>query len=441
MSSITSQVTPLITDPTHSLVTSKNMVGYILDHGAHGTITIEDYMQILGGSLRNSYTGNSHNADFGRNVMQPIEMAIVIGQTCEVVARLIAAGADPSTITQATWAGTYYDKLPVAGNTVLESIRAQIKRCQEFLVKEREKVPEFKERVIFGPEVLDAFEPGSYQRFCAEQQFVAQNKARKTHNMNTEKKVTDMGIIALQKKIAAVKGILESLRATEKTLVNAGAKTYYELFPEKLELAQKKQKQEQLMISMHPLIQPLQLNMSAHLNLVVVEDTDHIFSVNNYFSAPYLGKGDIQAAYLRLFEAIWRGTPEDANLVKALTLSPTSEGDMKLPALRISVADHQGYTTLWLALYRRNWDMARLILAIVNEQYDPPKASSKERRYVLEPREDEDCNSETSRDEIHMNDFITEFTIENIGIKRDLLKCSVSPYVCVLSPSLSENCG
>lgn len=398
-------------------------------------------MQTVTEPFRNAYSESNHNTDFGQSIMQPIETAIIFEQTCEVVARLITAGADPSTVTQATWCGAIRDEMPATGNTVLESIRAKIAQCQKFLAEKEEKVPEFKERVVFGPEVLDAYEPGSYQRFCAEQQFVAENKVRKTHNMNNAKKAVEMDVLALQKKKAAVEGLLESLRATEKTLVDAGAKTYHELFPEKLELALKQKELERLAkLRQPPLFPSLQWNI-PYFNPVVAEDTDHIFSVKNYFSAPYLGKGDIQAAYLRLFEAIWRGTPEDASLVKALALGPTGEGNTKLPALRVSVADNQGYTTLWLALYRKNWDMARLIMAIVNEQYDPPKESSKERRYVLGPREYEDSDSETSHDEIHMDDFITEFTIENIGIKRDLLKCSVSPYVCVPSSPLSENSG
>lgn len=387
-------------------------------------------MQILTEPTRNAFSNSNHNTNFGQNVMQPIEIAVVFEQTCEVVARLIAAGADPSTVTQATWFGAICDELPVTGNTVLGLIRTKIEQCQKFLAGGRE-AQESKERVVFGPEVLDAYEPGSYQRFCAEQQFVVHNKARRTHNMNSAKKAVEMDI-AFQRKKTAVEGLLESLRATEKTLVDAGAKTYHELFPEKLELALKER--ERLAKLRQPLLLPL--SQPTISNLV---ETDHIFLVNNHFNAPYLGKGDIQAAYLRLFEAIWRGTPEDASLVKALALGPTGEGNTKLPALRISVADHQGYTTLWLALYRKNWDMARLIMAIVNEQYDPPKESSKERRYVLESREDEDCDSETSHDEIHMDDFITEFTIENIGIKRDLLKCGLSPYVCVPDYPLSEN--
>lgn len=421
-------------------MTSKHLVNYILDRGAAGAITMDDFVRSFDGSNRITDSADNGAKAFGENVMQPIEIAAIFEQTCDIVARLISAGADPSTITQHTWAMAMYNTdLPNNGKTVLDTIKDNIKRCKAFLEKKEDETPQFKERVLFGPEVLDAYEPGSYQRFCAEHQLKVQNKARKQHNITKlSEEIIKKDFLALQKKKAAVEKLLESLRETEKTLVDAGAKTYHELFPEKLELFLKEQEAARLAALNQPPVPQWGMSslwgMSPQWGLNVpskptmVEETDHIFSVDNSFHAPYLGEGDIQGAYLRLFEAIWRGAPEDASLVKELALGPTGEGKSKLPALRISVADHQGYTTLWLALYRRNWDMARLIVAIVNEQYEPPNKSSKEKRYVLE------CSSQTPNDEITMDTFTTEFTIENIGAKRDLVKCSLSPFVGLLNP-------
>lgn len=430
-------------------MTSKHLVNCILDHGARGAITKDDYLQSLDRWARNPNSGFGIPKAFGQGIMQPIEVAASFELTSDIIARLIKAGADPSTITQQTWAAaTHNDELPTEGQTVLEIVRANIGRCQEFLARE-EKIPQFKERVLFDPEVLYAYEPGSYQRFCAEQQLITQNKARKKHNKSKmPAEDTERESLALQRKKVAVEQLLESLKETEKTLVDAGAKTYHELFPEKLELVLKQREAERLWkLNQPPAPQwPVSFGLFGNIqpggfnsvppglfNPVVAEDTDHIFTVDNSFNAPYLGEGDIQGAYLRLFEAIWRGTPEDANLVKELALGPTGEGKSTLPALRISVADHQGYTTLWLALYRRNWDMAKLIVSIVAEQYELPSRSTQEMRYVLE------CNSsQSSSDEIQMDLFATEFTIDNIGAKRDLVKCSVSPSVCFQSPSSGE---
>lgn len=423
-------------------MTSKHLAKCILDHGARGAITKDDYLQSLNRWARNSNSGFGIPKAFGQGVTQPIEVAAISEQTSDSIARLIKAGADPSTITQQTWAAATCDgELPIEGQTVLEIIRVNIGQCQAFLAKE-EEIPQFKERVLFGPEVLDAYEPGSYQCFCAEQQLITRNKARKKHNKSkVPAEDTERKSLALQKKKVAVEQLLESLRETEKTLIDAGAKTYHELFPEKLELFLKQKEAERLWKLNQPMVPqwPVQFGFSNPIppnpvpsglfGPVVAEDTSHIFTVDNSFNAPYLGEGDIQGAYLRLFEAIWRGTPEDANLVKELALGPTGEGKSKLPALRISVADHQGFTTLWLALYRRNWDMARLIMSIVGEQYEPLGQSTEEMRYVLE------CNSsQSSDDEIQMDLFATEFTIENIGAKRDLVKCSVSPSVGLPSP-------
>lgn len=370
--------------------------------------------------------------------MQPIQVALIYEYTCDIIARLIAAGADPSTVTQQTWCNVNYNgEIPTMGSTVLDFVREKIKNCRDFLgwgvavavVKENE----FKERVVFGPEVLDPYEEGSYQRFYAELQLKVENKARRNHNKSNKPTPVDEKLIyATEKKKAAVKKLLESLIESEETLVAAGAKTYHEVFPEKHEIYLKQLEEEERQRKIREATYTPLFNLQiAEVTEVKKEDTDHIFKFVFRFNAPYLGEGKIQEGYLRLFEAIWRGTPEDANLVKKLTLGPSGEGDDKLPALNITaVNDYFGYNALWLALYRRNWDMAKLVLAIVQEQYEVQDESSKEKQYVLEVGDAYDSDaSEGEYDKIQMRVVDTAFTVENIGIKRDMVKCRISPYV------------
>lgn len=326
------------------------------------------------------------------------------------------------------------------GSTVLDFVREKIKNCRNFLgwevaaavVKENE----FKERVVFGPEVLDPYEEGSYQRFYAELQLKVENKARRKHNKSNKPTPVDEKLIyATEKKKAAVKKLLESLIESEKTLVAAGAKTYHELFPEKHEIYLKQLEEEERQRKIREATYTPLFNFQiAEVTEVKKEDTDHIFKFDFRFNVSYLGEGKIQEGYLRLFEAIWRGTPEDANLVKKLTLGPSGEGDDKLPALNITtVSDYFGYNALWLALYRRNWDMAKLVLAIVQEQYEVQDESSKEKQYVLEVGDAYDSDASGGEyDKIRMRVVDTAFTVENIGIKRDMVKCRTSPYVSFL---------
>lgn len=374
--------------------------------------------------------------------MQPIEAALTYQLDLDIISRLITLGADPSTITQATWGSAGYDwELPTTGSTVLDTVRQKINGCKKFLEDrgkdDKKEKKEFKELVVFGSEVLDEFEEGSYQRFCAERQRDTANSDRMRHNKEGDKQEPsdEKAIIAEQRKKVAVEKLIVYLEGVEKELVDAGAKTYFELYPEKHELVLKmaaEQRARELQYSQFIPPSPVPVPFPFPFPVVEKVDTDHIFKVDYNFRVLYLGEGDVQKGYLRLFEAIWRGTPEDANIIKELTLGPSGEGNDRLPALRITAWDNLGFSTLWLAIYRRNWDMAKLILAIVQEQYQPRDESSTEKRYVLEVGDGSDADSDVSHDEIRMQVVDTAFTVDNIGAKRELTKCNTSPYVSAL---------
>lgn len=403
------------------------MADYLLDHGARGKISLESFLQFFGDHERTHLTSQKQQNAFGLNVKQPIEVAIIYELTCDIVSRLIAAGADASTLTSESYPHyTYSDDFPLKGETILDLLRGKIEKCEKFLSTEEKKPVEFKERFIYGPEVLEQYEEGTYERFYAEQHWRNQNTASKLHNKSKTKPAVQDTIAlrdatALRDKRAAVEKLLITLKETETTLTAAGAKTYFELFPERHQQFLKQQLEARFAnFPSSPFPTPLVLQPT-------IEEEDHSFKVSHSVNAPYLGEekaSNIQAGYKRMFEAIWHGTSEDASLVKELTLGPSGEGDNIIPALRISVLNDLGWSTLWLALYRRNWDMAKLILAIVEQQYEPLVDSTREKRFVLDFRWRGDA-------QIIENTVESAFTMEVSGPRKDLVKCNVSPYVGV----------
>ncbi len=104
--------------------------------------------------------------------------------------------------------------------------------------------------------------------------------------------------------------------------------------------------------------------------------------------------------------------------MKELTSGPSGEGENRLPALQISVDGNYQSNALYIALYRRNFEMAQLIHKIVEEQYEEPQPDT-EKRY----RVDED-DSDLETDDIQAN-----FTIEGNEEQSGSLKCNVSPIV------------
>lgn len=400
------------------------MAHYLLDHGAKGKVDLESYLYHLSAEDKKQSSARQQII-FGGDVMQPIEIAVHLG-AYDVIPKLVSAGADISQITKDTyreqrWSGT----LPVFGKTVLEYLRDKIKQCKQFLENYKDPTQtRWRERIIFGPEVLDDIEPGTYRRYSAEMHLVETNEARKAHNEKGPGKQDDKHIYASKAQKAAVEELLQSYEKTESLLVSFGAKTYHELLPEKKELAMKEEANRNWESG-----RILGSNSSDNWEIERLgrEEEEYkkdcIFLSLNLVETPYLGEGDVQAGYRRLFEAIWRGTPEDAAIVKELTLGPSGEGENKLPALRMAVVDSFGHSTLFMALRNRNWEMAKLIMAIIQEQYEIPEGESAGKRYVLGLDEDGD------EDEIRSTEGDNEFTIENIGVRKGLTKCGISPFV------------
>ncbi|RPB14615.1 ankyrin [Morchella conica CCBAS932] len=401
----------------------KKMAHYLLDHGAKGRVDLESYVYHLHAEDKKQ-DSTRQQLTFGGDVMQPIEIAVHLG-AYDVITKLVSAGADVSqiikqTYTEHRWSGT----LPVFGKTVLEYLRDKIEQCKKFLENYRDpKQTRWRERIIFGPEVLDDIEPGTYRRYLAEIHLVETNEARKAHNEKGPGKQDDKQIYASQAHKAAVEELLQSYEKTESLLLSLGAKTYHELLPEKKDLAMKEEanrNRENRGIFGSNSPDTWEIERLGREEEEYKKDC--IFMPLNQVEAPYLGEGDVQAGYRRLFEAIWRGTPEDAAIVKELTLGPSGEGENKLPALRMAVVDTFGHSTLFVALRNRNWEMAKLIMAIIQEQYEIPEGESAGKRYVLGSDEDGD------EDEIRSTEGDNEFTIENIGVRKGLTKCDISPF-------------
>ncbi|RPB03650.1 ankyrin [Choiromyces venosus 120613-1] len=414
--------TPLITalmkvGETRSL----DVANYLLDKGATGYVKFDDFQHCFPTRQASLYNRNH----VYNKIRQPIEIAIEYEYACALVPRLLKAGADPSALASSTASHWSFiiDKGPLQfqGETVLDLVRKNIEAYRNFL-----KPVESKPAAAVGIQepipvsFLDSFPEGSWERFTAE-------FARKRENMAREVgsggRGQCMGIRARRMADAKrenVEKLLRLFEEAEKALLEAGAKTFKELYPDR--------------IPVHPAAQS-QLTHATHYNfggaLFGSGATPVDFKVPFRISIPC--EGATLERYSKLFNAVWKG---DQETVKILTTGPSGEPSM--PALQISVSS-RGWTTLWIAIYRNDYAMARLILEIVKSQYEEPSKKQARGAVKIDIPGDSDDDSEH-----YFQDTVDhDFTIEDSGAVSDFVRCNISPYNFISqgSPPLKELLG
>lgn len=114
---------------------------------------------------------------------------------------------------------------------------------------------------------------------------------------------------------------------------------------------------------------------------------------------------------LHRFEAAWEG---DVPKIKELTLANWGP-DQKQDPLSVATQDSKGFTPLAIAVYRRHFDIAKILLDIADYQYKAPKKDSELRRYRIAD-EDSDADLEDD-DEIAISSQVIDqtYTVDNIA--------------------------
>ncbi|KAL7276030.1 hypothetical protein RUND412_000999 [Rhizina undulata] len=386
---------------------SPHLANILLERGARGKVTLEEYLQAINSDDKKNIPHDQRTTQFEHGTRQPIEIALWNEKTLPLLGRLLAAGADPSTITMLSYNNSRYFHNPHTKlMTILDLARERIETYRKFLTDpDKESVKE-ELRPLWDISVLDQFPEGSYSRFVAERSFKLENMRIRDANRNPfAAKEEAWKKLALEKKKAAAQQQLELYEKAEKHLVNCGAKSYYDIFPEKK-------------------LQPPVSAQPAGFYRFVEPEVPKEFTVS--FKFPDLASKN--EGYKALFEAAWSG---DAHTIKTLTLGPSGEGENKIPALRISICDMNGLSTFAIALHRGHRDIAKLILDIAQTQYQPNQSLAVE-KYVFCDKEamdteDEDEDYEEGDLVIYKKLIDDEFTIENLGARSDLVKCNISP--------------
>ncbi|CUS09476.1 unnamed protein product [Tuber aestivum] len=410
---------------------SLDIANCLLDKGATGYVKFDDFHRCLRACHASPYSGHNNDQSY-KTLKQTIEISIECEYTCALIPRLIKAGADPSAITSSTaslWDFAHATgPLHTPGETVLDQLRNKIEGYRNFLKTEPEPAVVWNQDPL-PASFLDGFPEGSWERFTAEFAWKRENKARGVRSAGVGQSVFRVARAVepgAKKTRKNVEKLLRLFEETEKVLVEAGAKTFEELYPDRMPVPPA--------VQPTPTIPPPGLFNQGGGGLFGSPTTPHAFAVPFQVSIP-CEKGTLER-YSELFNAVWKG---DQETVKTLTTGPSGEPPM--PALQISVTS-RGWTTLWIAVHRRDYAMARLILEIVKSQYEEPR--KKQARGAVRINIPGDTDDDDDDSGHYFQDAGDEdFTIEDTGAVSDFVKCSVSPYdfICQGPPQLDELLG
>jgi ankyrin repeat protein len=210
----------------------------------------------------------------------------------------------------------------------------------------------------------------------------------------------------LNEKQAAIAKVIKELEEAEKTLIEAGAKTFDE---------------------MHPEI-PKRIE---HPRQVYKPSEPARYETNLSFHVPDLNDAK-KDGYFRLFEATWNN---DLETVKALTLAPwasMNEKPLNVP-LKVAVQDGNGFSPFSIAVLRGHRDLAKKIIEICATQYHKDDGLNSRQRWQMRSG-DSDEGSDDDDDEnlpIFSELVSDDFTIDNLGEVSNIVKSNVLPLTMI----------
>lgn len=305
----------------------------------------------------------------------------------KVVEDLIVHGADPSTLERSAYGVIQNPENAryTFAESLLDVIQKKLKTLREWEEPSDENSNRTRPYYYFSrptnlrpkkPETLrdevsyiDGLEKGTYTYWSAQQDFQStkhtNDKEWKAYNEWTPSEAEE----GLAEKKAAISKLIAELEHAEKTLIEAGAKTFAQLYPD---IPQREEAKQQ----------------------VYPDPKPTFYETTMRFRVPDLN--DIKKeGYIKMFEAAWNN---DLETIKSLTLGKwSSEDGMPLNSpLKIAVQDGNGFSPFSIAVLRGHRELARKIVEICATQYHKDDGLSTKQRFrtISGSDDDEDADSD-----------------------------------------------
>ncbi|KAI5807435.1 hypothetical protein DFH27DRAFT_319642 [Peziza echinospora] len=375
----------------------------LLENNASPTLTLDSFVRLLGAKGNIKYSSEDLKKYHEKSTIQPLELAIMA--EAPLVKELLAAGADPSTITAETYSTLQnLHSYNPDYRTVLDLVQDKIKQYQAMLETE---IPLDKNNDLTDPsvELLSPYQEGTYQRFSVEIQIIRKSaQLEQIRKSKGEYAFTPASEVQRRKNVA-IREALGILQEAEKELLEKGAKSYTELVPGSVRNPRNDQ--------------------SSNRNTPEPTEWVPLTGIN----APNIGDST-RDAYSELFEAAWKG-----DIAEIKRLCEFDDND-SLPKGQILVAvnDKIAISPFNIAVMNGHLEAAKLILTIAAAQYSAPQ-SNVTSRYTV-------STFGKSEPQVLQETLNTAFVIDNIADEAaQAPKSSISPLEMMKqkSPVLVED--
>ncbi|KAI0450417.1 ankyrin repeat protein [Xylaria acuta] len=388
----------------------------LLEAGAKPDIDFDSWLQGAKFTFENQLGDfNSNQTKFEDGTEQPLLLAIRSPQPAMAL-DLLERGADPSPLTKASrnvvrneWSRRYN-----RGQTALDVVRQFVHELRKY---KGEPVRVTSQSNLFGhgnsgqlstteeprgaTEFLSQFPMGTYKHWLVSADIEAKIEGHKKTLKREEKRIASLK--GLSEKKEAIQDVISQLEKVENALLEKGAKTFKELYPDIEFMPQSQDDNNE---------KQRQTDYSLQFTFKHVKDLTS-------------NRND---AYLQLFEAAWDG---DLERIKSLTLGPWGS-DENEPPLKIAVSDSAGNNPFSLAFLKGHFEAAKAILEIAQAQWSPTEREIA-RFKMAKPEVDEesceesDASGSNSEPEIYKEIVNDQFTIDNIGQVSMQVKSNVLP--------------
>ncbi|XPS71768.1 hypothetical protein M3J07_003939 [Ascochyta lentis] len=383
-----------------------------------------------------AYGMSEHNEKmFQTSFQQPVHTAVA-NELPSVVFKLLDAGADVNCLNGGAWRAVHDGRIGgyESAHSLLDTTREKIKILRQWIDKEQQDKSVTTPNMfgntrthIFAPvpleedaHYLDGLSPGTYAHWSTLKQLQATKRVYEEDVKKYEEAAKAMPKEAdgWKEKLAEVQTLLADYESLESGLLERGAKTFEELYPD--------------------------INLDANRNQHqsgYKPDPPKPWTPKLNFNLPDL-TNEQREAYLKLFQACWDA---DLAIVKELTLSVWAENQTPL---KIAVQDTSGFSPFSIAVLRKHLDLAKALLEIAHVQFAPVEKSGQS-KYTLQA-EDSDSQDDTSRNgeedgfQIFHEIVDDKFTVENIGEVQSQVKSRVTAlamlaWSCPVSRFLEED--
>ncbi|TVY42900.1 Uncharacterized protein LSUB1_G001614 [Lachnellula subtilissima] len=393
-----STVSPLATAVQNR---NKDLVEKLLDLGANPSVSFEVWIKayLAKNDWAKTQSSESNMDSFRHSISQPIITAadMEMGKT---VIDLLRHGADPATLQQSSWhlvqnpSRSHYD----TGKNKLEALRNY---------KEPDNDPKKPETLKSEEYYTSGLTEGTYRHWSATKDFQETKRSNQRQWSEYQDALSAKDENGVSEKKAAIAELIQELEVTEKALLDAGAKPFYEMYPE---------------------ISKLQNNHypSQHFGRKS-EPYDTKFTIR----VPDLT--DVKKdGYFKIFEAAWSN---DLETIKAMTLASWARGKDEIlnPPLQIAIQDGNGFSPFSIAVKRGHRELARKIVEICITQYHEDDNKTHRERWNLrtDDSDDEESDNDNELPPIFSELISDKFTVDNLGEVSNVVKSHVLPLTMI----------